>query len=554
MLGAMTTQAYEYETQRLDHLGIVAGICQRINLIKLIDGSLPSPMERKVSCGQATQAMVLNALGLTGRALYLMPEYMENKPVDLLIGAGLSAADFNDDTLGRALDELQQAGVTELFARVAAEAVQVYNIDTRYAHLDSSSFAVQGRYDSAYAQGMSETYDAVTISRGYSKDQRPDLKQVVVNLITSQASALPVWLEVLDGNSSDKRTFQATVEAYCQELAEGESPPWFVMDSAGYSQENLQAWGQIPWITRVPETLKAAKGLLTAVATDEMVKVGDGYRACAVGAWYADVKQRWLLVYSSQAYEREKQQLNKRIARQEVGLQVEWRRLCRQRFQCEADASAALTQFAAQLRWWKPAAAVEPVEKHNHPGRPAKNAMPDVVGWHIQGELTLDEAAVAAETEWLGRFILATNLLDEATLPDEQLLACYKEQSSSVERGFRFLKDPMFFADSLFLKSPVRIMAMIMVMGLSLLVYALAERELRAALVEQNETIPHQTGKPTQKVTMRRVAQIFEGVDVLTIRAGPEILTRTVLNLSPVRLKILRLFNATVQNCYLLEI
>ena len=50
------------------------------------------------------------------------------------------------------------------------------------------------------------------------------------------------------------------------------------------------------------------------------------------------------------------------------------------------------------------------------------------------------------------------------------------------------------------------------------------------------------------------VAQIFEGVDVLTIRAGPEILTRTVLNLSPVRLKILRLFNATVQNCYLLEI
>ena len=63
-----------------------------------------------------------------------------------------------------------------------------------------------------------------------------------------------------------------------------------------------------------------------------------------------------------------------------------------------------------------------------------------------------------------------------------------------------------------------------------------------------------ETGKPTQKVTMRRVAQIFEGVDVLTIRAGPEILARTVLNLSPVRLKILRLFSATVQNRYLLEI
>jgi transposase len=554
MLGSMTTQAYNYETQRLDHLGIVAGICQRINLIELIDGSLPSPTERKVSCGQATQAMVLNALGLTGRALYLMPEYMENKPVDLLVGAGLRAADFNDDTLGRALDELQQAGVTELFARVAAEAVRVYDIDTRYAHLDSSSFAVQGRYDSAYAQEMTEKHGAVTISRGYSKDQRPDLKQVVVNLITSQASALPLWLEVLDGNSSDKRAFQTTVAAYCQELAEGESPPWFVMDSAGYSQENLQAWGQIPWITRVPETLKAAQVLLTAVATDEMVAVGHGYRAWAVGAWYGDVKQRWLLVYSPQAYERERQQLDKQIARQEPDMQTEWRRLCRQRFQCAADACAALTQFGAQLRWWKLAAAVEPVEKHKRPGRPTEGALPDVVGWHIQGVLALDEAAVAAETAWLGRFVLATNLLDEALLPDDQLLSCYKEQSSSIERGFRFLKDPMFFADSLFLKSPVRIMAMIMVMGLSLLVYALAEHELRAALVAQNETIPHQTGKPTQQVTMRRVAQLFEGVDVLNIRAGPETISRQVLNLSPVRLKILRLFNATVQNCYLLEI
>ncbi len=119
----MTEQAYEYETQRLDHLGIVAGICERINLVNIIDGSLPSPTDRKVSCGQATKAMVLNALGLSGRALYLMPEYMKNKPVDLLIGEGLQAEDFNDDTLGRALDEIQQMGVTELFARIAAEAL-----------------------------------------------------------------------------------------------------------------------------------------------------------------------------------------------------------------------------------------------------------------------------------------------------------------------------------------------------------------------------------------------------------------------------------------------
>jgi hypothetical protein len=89
MLWGMEPIAYEYQTERLDHLGIVAGICKQINLISIIDGFLATPSGRKVSCGQATQAMVLNALGLSGRALYLMPEYMKNKPVELLVGEGL---------------------------------------------------------------------------------------------------------------------------------------------------------------------------------------------------------------------------------------------------------------------------------------------------------------------------------------------------------------------------------------------------------------------------------------------------------------------------------
>ena len=156
-------------------------------------------------------------------------------------------------------------------------------------------------------------------------------------------------------------------------------------------------------------------------------------------------------------------------------------------------------------------------------------------------------------SQWLGRFILATNVLDEDALSDAQLLACYKQQASSVERGFRFLKDPMFFADSLFVKSPVRVMAMIMIMGLALLIYALAERELRLALIAQETTLPDQTGKPTQNITMRRVAQIFEGIDLLTVRLDGVIVLQQILNLTPVRLKIIQLFHPSVHNCYLLN-
>ncbi|MBM3151235.1 MAG: hypothetical protein FJZ96_03370 [Chloroflexi bacterium] len=54
-----------------------------------------------------------------------------------------------------------------------------------------------------------------------------------------------------------------------------------------------------------------------------------------------------------------------------------------------------------------------------------------------------------------------------------------------MERGFRFLKDPVLFAHSLFLKNPARIMALIMVMTVALLVFSLAERQLRLRLKEK---------------------------------------------------------------------
>ncbi len=73
-----------------------------------------------------------------------------------------------------------------------------------------------------------------------------------------------------------------------------------------------------------------------------------------------------------------------------------------------------------------------------------------------------------------GRFILATNILDTTELSASEILIIYKQQQSS-ERGFRFIKDPLFFADSLFVKNPERVETMMMLMGLCLLVYNLGQ-------------------------------------------------------------------------------
>jgi len=89
-----------------------------------------------------------------------------------------------------------------------------------------------------------------------------------------------------------------------------------------------------------------------------------------------------------------------------------------------------------------------------------------------------------------------------------------------------------------------------LVMGLALLVYALAEHKLRTTLQEQGESVPNQAGKPTQRPTMRRIFQMFEGIDLLVIKT-PEGVQQQVLNLKPVHRQILRLLGPNVEKCYL---
>ncbi len=139
---------------------------------------------------------------------------------------------------------------------------------------------------------------------------------------------------------------------------------------------------------------------------------------------------------------------------------------------------------------------------------------------------------------------------DEEQLGLLEMLAIYKAQSTGVERGFRFLKDPMFFADSLFLKKPARIMALLMIMGISLLVYALAEHRVRQQLTERDETIPDQKGQPTQRPTMRRIFQMMEGIDVLLIEQSG-IQRRFILNMTNLRRQIISLFSHHVQKIYI---
>jgi len=135
------------------------------------------------------------------------------------------------------------------------------------------------------------------------------------------------------------------------------------------------------------------------------------------------------------------------------------------------------------------------------------------IEWQITAELIENEAAIKQVVEQKSCFVLATNI-DKEVLSPEELLKHYKAQSE-VEKGFRFLKDPLFFVSSLFIKKPSRIDALLMVMTLSLLVYSIAQRRMRANMKELGVTIPNQINQEIPNPTLRWVFQCFDGINLL---------------------------------------
>ena len=537
----------------LDHHGLVAAACRDLGIGSKINGLLgPKHPQRVVSAGSSVVAMILNGLGFTNHRLYLTSKFFENKPVARLLGEPIEAASLTDDTLGQTLDEIAAYGSSKLFAEVAFDIALEQNLLSDQNHLDTSTLSVQGQYTHSTANDS-----APHLTYGHSKDHRPDLKQLVLSLTVNGPADMPLWLEVLDGNSSDKVNFHdtiANVQAFQSQVGVNESFKW-VADSALYSKKRLLASNDYLWLSRVPETLKEAKTLVSQPA-DQLVwfDQGAGYQTARHESHYGDIQQRWLLVYSEQAHQREIKTFEKQLTQQEKQLHNVLDQLSKQAFSCEQDAQAAFDTLAdKQSPFFTLASAIERIEKYPNKGRPAAGVKKAVVGYRVTVIARRDETMIQQARNRKGRFILATNDLDEQRCPDEQILSEYKQQQG-VERGFRFLKDPWFMVDSIFLKSPKRIEALMMVMTLCLLVYNVTQYRLREVLKAQEETLPNQLNKPVQNPTLRWVFQMMEGISIVILSDAVGATQEWVTNLTEIRQKTIRLLGKTACRMYGIEI
>jgi transposase len=468
-------------------------------------------------------------------------------PLEHLLGAGYVASDFNDDSVGRCLDALYKFGLSNLFTLLSHKACKLMGVDTDFVHVDSTNFSVEG----AYLSGSD--CDGVKITHGFSKSKRFDLKQVTLGLITTYQSAIPRYIQTFDGNCSDKESLSTMIQNYISNFEAGADAGIFICDSGVYSAANIKEdLKNAQWITRVPETISEAKLLVKdSKASDFQVVEGfPTYGYYAHNSNYGDVAQRWLVIHSGPlevgVRKTYAEKANKEIAAVMGKLSKKENYL----FKEEGELLAFLSDLGKKY----PLVRVEHTEKEVSYYLKAGKPKPE----NLRIAKQLESFKVVADSQKIeeiiaqkSRFILATNVMDSNTLSDPKIIEAYKSQATSVEKGFKFLKDPLFFAESFFVEKPSRLEALLMIMALSLLVYSLCERKLQNALKENKKFILNQDNRKTEKPTMRLVFNLLRGIHIVCI--SPKA-TPFCANLKDNQKQIIRLMGPQVAKYYFLNV
>jgi len=523
------------EIVNLDHLGIVAGVIDEMELVEEVNKKVGLRAKEAVSPGQVMKAMILNGLGFLSAPLYLFENFFVGKATEHLIGEGVIAEQLNDDRIGRALDKYYEVGTTNLFTAIALKAAQKFQVEKESVHLDSSSISVEGEYKSKEEenQEIEEEMKAIKIVHGYSRDKRPDLKQFIIDMVVSGDGDVPLYLKIDDGNADDKSVFVERLKEFKKQWTfEGIC----VADSALYTAENIGAMAGMKWITRVPLSIKEAQNKIVEIEEKEWEQSQiKGYRIATKSSEYANIKQRWLVVESEARKKAAIKKISEQVEKQLENAKASLRKLLKQEYACIADAEIGIKMLSDSWKYHeiKEIKCTEKASKKSQ-SKTEKGNQEKTIVYQVTGEIEPRESVIEAEKIKAGRFILATNILDKKEVSNEKLLAEYKAQQSN-ERGFRFLKDPLFFTASVFVKKPERVEAIAMIMGLCLLVYNLAQRKLRKQLETAQEGVRNQVKKLTNKPTMRWIFQMFQAVHLVRINGENQ-----VSNLTQERQEILQ--------------
>ena len=520
MTPAISLSFPNLEVRDVDHLELLSQLWDSLGFGRVVDDCIPCDDQVQLRPAVVLKALCLNVVH--GRdALYRVQPFFSRVPTELLLGDHVTAEALNDDTLGRHLDRMFEAGGSQLFNALSLRVIAEERLDLSRLHGDTTSKLVFGEYAAPHEEAVSITY-------GHSKDHRPDLKQVMAG-VTTTSDGVPVIAEMLDGNQSDKTWHGGILERLQRQLRIPKGKPvHYVGDSALITQANLDtaARCRIRITGRLPRTVGACTTLVTeAVHRDTWEDLGpivegkeaaryEGQRFTSTILGHA---MQGAVYRSSEPQARAEKSVRRRQTRALEEARAEAKRLMKASYACEADAAQAKKQF--EDAWAEAPLQIKGVvERHRLEGRYAQRGRPvagserpvtEYVGVRI--EVEVDEGRVEQAIRDESCFVLVH--LGKEPVSARELLEVYKGQSV-VETRFPFLKDAKI-ADLFFVKKAERVEALGYVLLIALLLWTVWERRVRRALDASGEMpLRDVTGMKKARPTAMVCRHILHGLRV----------------------------------------
>lgn len=487
------------QPMRADYYPILGQLMAELDLAGTINRLVgPVDSQTKIDVGTYVALFIHHMLGDVNIKLYHMDDFFQDKAIPLLVpwNPGVDLSDMNDDRAARVLDAIWKANAQHVFSAVASSAIRVHSLETGSVHTDTTSISFEGAYDDEPEDGSAPRVDF-----GFSKDHRPDLKQLIFGVGTT-ADGIPIIAEIANGNESDMALNGRWIKNLRRMMQKTENDELLcIADSSLVTTENLKLrdTARINIISRLPGRFGIEADLKRrAVEANRWDPVGclsteKGSASYKVWETSDDIDgntYRFVIVHSDHKDTRKQKKLGRDIAKESEKQTKRLVKLAKRRFACREDAVVELTkQFITRpLHYhdviWDVQERLETVKRAQR-GRPRKGDVPPMrTSYYALGRLNVKEDAVTSESERGGLFVLITTLDDATKYPAKKILELYKGQGN-VERVFRFIKNPAWVG-AFCIKKEERLAAFGYVLLMAAMVYTLWERRVRRALTPKD--------------------------------------------------------------------
>jgi transposase len=467
----------------LGSLPLVATFARRLRIREIVDQHGPSRGNAHLSHGQVALAVIANRL-TTPRALYRLVYWAREWALREVWG--IDAERLNDDRLARCLDALS-AQINVVQGEVALAAVKEYDLRLDQLHGDLTSVVLQGQYPEEEQAERAPDAPPPAPQPAYGYGGEPDCKQLRVVEVGTLDGMVPLWHRTHDGNHADVGAVIAELETLQQHVP--------VPGCAIVGDSKLLTQALLPKLRKNGWDFLAPLPHNPALDAQYLALPEEGWeRLDYQPRRHAGKPEEERSVYQGQELkeawtnpESGKAEVFRKLFVHSSALAAQQRRLRLRRVVAAGqelnEVMQSLPRRGKQLRpATLEARALVILEKHRvRPyftlqvtgGKPFP-----LLSWEV------DEAALAREAQLDGYYALSTSLPE--TVPAGELLRRWKQQGE-LERRFSDWKGPLL-VHPVFLKTPQRIAALILLLHLALLLFCLIEREARRRLAALGKT------------------------------------------------------------------